>query len=681
METQRCPLCGQPNPPQAEVCQYCQARLRPLWADSSSAPSSPPDNQVAKRSLPPESGEPLPPGRLSGMRSQIGTEESAQAEHPPQGVPPSKGTLESEDWLEGLFSGSSEGQAEDIPAWLRSLRGDSADKAERVEEPPMHPLFSASQPSVFSQAPQSKLELEGVSPPGEGEIGSGIAQEERPVPPFEGLDTFALEGHSFPGEDKLDTSTPLTAKEASPKSSPAAPSAEEDWMSEIPPWLETLPGQEWVEEESPEKAAPPELLHAAVPPFIETEEELSEVEFPSWLDEAERSIEPQLDTLIESLSPQTTEPSMGEKTPEGGLPQATAPFQEEALIEIAGPLHGLRGVLPAEPLVAAQTRPPRPIAELLVTEKQRAQAELFLKLIEAEGKPIPPPPLKRAKPHSFWRILIFLVLLTTAAVGLVIPPFAATPQELSVAVFDAMQAVGQLPGDATVLLVVDMEGGNFAEIQATTNALLDQMMIKGAFFVLVSTHQEGVLQADRLLREVSRLNGHRYQPSSGWVNLGYLPGGATGIQALSESLVELLPYTVEGKAAWQQDRLKNIRSISDFDLILVITEDSTRARQWVEQLNGKYTASKLLFAVSAQVEPVLRPYYEANPRQVQSMLAGIRDGAIYETQAARPGWATRFWSAYLIVVLTGIALITLGSLVYSISGLGLQKSSPREGNL
>jgi len=30
MEDVRCPMCGKPNPPDEEVCQFCQARLRPI---------------------------------------------------------------------------------------------------------------------------------------------------------------------------------------------------------------------------------------------------------------------------------------------------------------------------------------------------------------------------------------------------------------------------------------------------------------------------------------------------------------------------------------------------------------------------------------------------------------------------------------------------------------------------
>lgn len=418
-----------------------------------------------------------------------------------------------------------------------------------------------------------------------------------------------------------------------------------------------------------------------MPPFVETDEELSEIEFPAWLDQVERSIEPELDTVIESLTPPDVEMLRATEEEKGEVPKERheALIEEEGAVETVGPLHGLRGVLPAEPLVAEPKKPSKALSELLLTDKQRAQAELFLKMIAEEGKPQPIPPSRRARPHLLWRMLIFLALFAAAAVGLVLRPFSSAPQELSVGVFDAMQAVNQLPAEAAVLLIVDIEGSDFAEMLATTNALLDQLMIKGASFVVVSANQNGALQADRLLREVSRLNGHQYQPSSGWLNLGYLPGGVAGMQAFAQSLPQILPNTVDGEAAWQDKRLQNIRSLADFPLVIVITEDSTRARQWIEQLRGQVSEARLVFAVSAQVEPVLRPYYEANPRQVQSVLAGIRDGAIYETQSARPGWAMQLWDAYTLTALVGIALIIMGALIYALIGLFVRRKPPVEG--
>jgi len=609
-----------------------------------------------------------------------------------------------EERFGGLFSDELGETEEDVPEWLRSLRDESEsdqgvtataaieegsepipfwldfEEGKAEESPSEAPPSEKVLP--FHEMPFEGLDLEDESLLSEitAEAKPISAEEPQTVPPFETLEPFLLEEQpSFPPQEQ--GVPPQPSASTLQERASLSPEAAEDWMSEIPSWLDALPGQDWEEGETAAPETPPEFLEGIIPPFVETEEELSDIEFPAWLGQIESTLEPQLESLMDTLTPAETETLLQEESL-GEISQeqpAQSLAQEEIPVEVVGPLHGLRGILPAEPLVAEQKKPSKALSELLVTDKQRAQAELFLKLIEEEGKPKPMPSPKRARPHILWRMLIFFALFAGAILGFVQPQFATPPQELSVGVFEAMQAVNQLPAQASVLLVVDIEGQDFAEMQATTAAMLDQMMIKGAFFVLVSANQSGALQADRLLREVSRLSGHQYQPSSGWVNLGYLPGGVAGMQAFSQSLTEVLPFTIDGEVAWQNDRLRNIRTLSDFDLVVVITEDSTRARQWVEQLKGHVLESRLLFAVSAQVEPLIRSYYEANPRQIQSVLAGIRDGAIYETQTARPGWAMKLWGAYTLVVLTAIALILVGSVFYAVLALLNRPQAQGEG--
>ncbi len=712
METQRCPMCGQANPPHQEVCQYCQARLKPLWIDSSQEAESSIEERTPKSKTPIEADEPLVPDWLRASRSQMGGEDTLQGEElREEGELFSEELLESGDILSDLFSEepSAEEGEQDVPQWLRSLRGDSVvkegtpprEEAADFEQPLPFWLdydessaektlteasFSEQQLPPFTEVPfegldlQSELSAEAES--GEQEFFTG---EELPVvPPFELTEPFLFQEQPSSVEDEFAVSkAPEAEKEEAITESVSAPLEEGDWINELPSWLDALPGQEWVEGQESKEELPPEFLQGVVPPFEETEAELSEIEFPAWLDEAQRSMEPELDTVIESLTAGAIEVPLEEPEEEPRIYATDVPPEkvagEEIPVEIAGPLHGLRGVLPAEPLIAEQKKPSKALSELLITDKQRAQAELFLKLIEEEGKPSSLPPSRQAKPNTLWRVLIFLALFAAATVSLLFRPFSSIPQELSVGVFDAMQAVAQLSPESTVLMIVDIEGGDFAEMQATVNAMVDQMMIKGAFFVLVSANQNGTLQADRLLREVNRINGHNYQAGSGWVNLGFLPGGMAGMQAFAQSLSVILPNTIDGEAAWQHDRLKNVRSLSDFSLIVVVTEDSTRARQWVEQLKGWVEASQLVFAVSAQVEPVMRPYYESDPRQIQSVLAGIRDGAIYETQLARQGWAMQLWDAYTLVVFVGVVLILGGSMVYALSALFRRAKPQSEG--
>jgi len=92
----RCQMCGKPNPADAEVCQFCQARLKPVWA------SKPAESFFDAES---EAEEEVPDW-LSSLR---GPDEPASGQ-PPEEKPEvgsfggieSRETTGAEDWLSGL---------------------------------------------------------------------------------------------------------------------------------------------------------------------------------------------------------------------------------------------------------------------------------------------------------------------------------------------------------------------------------------------------------------------------------------------------------------------------------------------------------------------------------------------------------------------------------------------------
>ena len=67
--------------------------------------------------------------------------------------------------------------------------------------------------------------------------------------------------------------------------------------------------------------------------------------------------------------------------------------------------------------------------------------------------------------------------------------------------------------------------------------------------------------------------------------------------------------------------------------------------------------------VSAQIEPVVRPYFDARPQQVHGLVSGIAGGAVYEKSLARPGTAGARWAAFSVGMLAASFLIILGGIL------------------
>ncbi len=48
----RCPMCGKPNPAELEICQFCQARLKPLVISQPESPTQEPGDEPAENTAP-----------------------------------------------------------------------------------------------------------------------------------------------------------------------------------------------------------------------------------------------------------------------------------------------------------------------------------------------------------------------------------------------------------------------------------------------------------------------------------------------------------------------------------------------------------------------------------------------------------------------------------------------------
>jgi hypothetical protein len=80
--------------------------------------------------------------------------------------------------------------------------------------------------------------------------------------------------------------------------------------------------------------------------------------------------------------------------------------------------------------------------------------------------------------------------------------------------------------------------------------------------------------------------------------------------------------------------------------------------------------------VSAQAEPMVRPYYESG--QVQGMVTGLMGGVSYEKVNARPGLSTRYWDAFSFGIFFAELMIVVGGLWSLISAWLARRPQPAE---
>jgi hypothetical protein len=783
-------MCGESNPDDLEVCQFCEARLSPLLAPSQT------DGPAAER----DSGADLPDWSRSDWQDEQDTEDlfSLDGEEPGDWLNRLQETPEPEDNL------LSQPEAEDSPAEFEELDQEESDWLQRIRN--LHQADQETQPDdsgtqtgdeIFSnlsqdstpdddnldtlsdQAPD-RLSMINDKFPSDSSSESTVdsSADGEAIPDWIDGDFDELEGEQDTQEpsEKLDTdpSSKPQGEEIPDWLSSLEPESEADevedgetlpdWLTKIdadqqdtpdtsqrpgdivPDWLNkmgegasasggetqgALPGAGvGTESGSPDDDALHEwfseldadLDHTAEP--TPEEDALEGEEIPGWLkslgtvvtgtieDDSAPEIDDggispfltqddfgeemlDIDSLPDWLTPEMSVPEGDEVTLDPNLSPADLPgwlaairpvdkrtpevYQEEGPTESAGPLAGLRNVLPAEPEIVHFKKPPAYSAKLRVNSTQQAQAEIFQELLSLEGKAttIPEPRLVSSQRALRWLIAFIL----TVVIGFVViseTQIAPLPGNTAIpaSTYAASRIINALPDQSLVLMAFDYEPGTAGEMHAASAALVDHLMLKGVQLALVSTQPTGPAIAEHFIKTTQRQ--HSYASGEQYINLGYIPGGATGLLSFAQTPVWVFPKSYSGIDPWQTQLLKDVDAISDFNLVVVITNDPETARTWIEQVQPRIGNTPLLTVVSAQAEPMIRPYFGTDDSaQVRGIISGLYGGAAYEVAVGKPNLSRDYWDAFSVGLILAVGAILIGGII-NITQILLTQSKPKK---
>jgi hypothetical protein len=221
-------------------------------------------------------------------------------------------------------------------------------------------------------------------------------------------------------------------------------------------------------------------------------------------------------------------------------------------------------------------------------------------------------------------------------------------------------------------LAIDYDPGFASELEAASAPALDYLMLRGARIAFVSTNPTGSFLADRAVKNMKP--DHSYESGSHYVNLGYLPGGAAGMQLFAIDPRKAIALDVNRDDAWAL--FPDIHKIDDFAAVIILTDNAETGRMWIEQTRAALKDKPMLMVISAQAEPMIRPYYDS--AQVQGLITGLSGGAYYEDLLQRPNRASRHWNAYGIAALISAFVIFFGGIWNLIAGIRARRSQAEE---
>ncbi len=124
---------------------------------------------------------------------------------------------------------------------------------------------------------------------------------------------------------------------------------------------------------------------------------------------------------------------------------------------------------------------------------------------------------------------------------------------------------------------------------------------------------------------------------------------------------------MDGQSVWASGPLQAIHKLSDFAAVIILTDNSDTGRNWIEQAGPLLGNTPMLMIISAQAEPMIRPYF--NSGQVKGLVSGLSDAKVYEQSNQNLGPAHQFgldnqyWDSFSVGMLVAELVILAGGIL------------------
>lgn len=630
----------------------------------SSAEETPPEEEFSFEDSPIPSledhGEEQVPGWLQGIRDSEAAAEDPSTEIPQDDEP-----------------------AEGDPAWLENIRQmEQVRHQEQAAEEPVDPFGD------LSAAPEEQ-ESAGSTHSASDEFPDRPLEEDSDPDWLSGLDDQVDPQTTEPVDDEI-ASQPLEGMQELDSTSESLVADPSDYVDtgSLPSWLVEIKRGE-----TDAADAPPDDLGGQGRPedFSPTDDfDLTPGDLPNWLSE---------DTPPATPDEVEAEPAAPAAEPQPDLARANLPNwlhamrpvdsplgPEQGVVgheETIGPLSGLQNLIPAEPDIIQFGKSPAYSFQLDVTDSHQRSTGIFEELITTEDKPQKSRITVAAITQGAVRWVIAALLLLSIAIPVILGsdslalPESDSPLE---GVGAAQELVHAVPSEGLVLVAFDYQPSFTAELTVPAAAVLDHLLLRGAQLAIISTHPTGAAQGVNLLQS-TLAEKHTYIADRLYTDLGYLSGGPAGMRAFAASPSAALPLfidEVEGDplSLWTQAPLDRIKTVADFAMLVVLTDSPEVSRAWIEQVEPQMGNTPLVMIVSEQAEPLIIPYYQTEAKQVDALMAGLRDGAYYEATLGTGELSRNYWNSYSAGLGISVAVIFLGTLVGAASMLWARLRKP-----
>jgi hypothetical protein len=669
-----CPICNRMNNDEAERCWYCQAVLHPEkeegggnWLDGLRGDGA---TQAADGTAAGSENAEDVPDWLARIRQR------EQGEQPQQPKPAGNSDADGMDWLRDI-AGEANGQDQPVPAAPQDaaapapIDSDDSDWLGKLETwqdgGQEQPSPTAEQAQTTDQVPPTSVENETQLPAEPAAVaGEGLdwlnefkdvntPQEEQPTEPREEIKAVSEPelqiSETIPAPGAVDIPQEPAPVEATAKPDETA-SSEPDWLMDfqtIDP-TKDIASQVMPQNEPAASDKPPFSGRDMMNWISKDQPPAAAVEKPEEAAPEDESIEPAaLPPWLQALRPNKLKRGTG---------SSKAGSSDE---NPKSPLDGIEGALTGDALHQFYTRPQIYANTLKITPEQENHLQRLQNIAGEASWETRETMAKKTSGGRLLRIITSLLMIGGVVFSILTNKTAvAAPTLYPQPVAQTFDIISAQTSEKPVLIAADFDASLYGELKWSSEALLRQLIAQDVPIAYLSTTQVGSTLMQQNLADLTT-GGSEYKPAERTVNLGYLAGGTVGLQALAADPRATFSVDANRKSAWEETPLQDVKKISDFGALIVITENADTARYWIEQVKPSLGDTPLLVVISAQSAPMLQPYYDSG--QVNGYIAGQSDGAAYEKLSGTEGSASTHFSTLQVSLLVVAILIFVGGMI------------------
>jgi hypothetical protein len=256
---------------------------------------------------------------------------------------------------------------------------------------------------------------------------------------------------------------------------------------------------------------------------------------------------------------------------------------------------------------------------------------------------------------------LFLVM----AVAIVVPLVVAMPLPLYVSamVQDLYDAIEALPEHSIVLISSDYDPTAKPELEPFHVALLHHLARKKIRMVMISLWPAAPPLTDQVVAEVKLVEEYGYTKGVDFVHLGYKDGRQIVMESMGNSIRGTFPRDREGNAVESNPLMHEVDDYGDVAMLINISGGSPGVKEYVQVVQSRY-GIRMIGACTAVSGPDYVPYYQATPKQLLGLAAGMKGTAEYEKLVGRPGAAMAGMAAQSSSHLLLILFILFGNVMF-----------------